>query len=76
MKINKVVYSYSRTVQMRQFEPAVVFMSLEAQVDPTDKEETVIANLKKKVKTQVDADTKQLMEDRKANYDDELEKSV
>lgn len=75
MKITKAVVSISKTVQMRQFEPATVFVSMEAQIDPTDKAETVVANLKKRVRMQVDEEEAALKKERKENYDDEMEKS-
>lgn len=73
MKVNKVNVIYSRTVQMRQFEPATFSMSIEAQVDVTDREETVFANVKKMARDQVEEEINSLKKERKANIDNELE---
>lgn len=58
---------------MRQFEPATFSISAEAQVDPTDKVETVFANVKKIVKSQVEEEITGLKKERKASIDSELE---
>ena len=76
MKINKANIIYSRTVQMRQFEPVTVSISMEAQIDPTDKVETVLATTKKLARAHVEQEVERLKVERKESYDNEMEKSI
>lgn len=76
MKINKFTYSYTRSVQMRQFEPVQVFMSVETQLDPGEKFVAVAAKVKHMVKEEVELEIKKLKRERIESLDDEMEKST
>ena len=61
---------------MRQFEPAEISISVEGQVDPGDKPETVATNVRKFAREQVEQEYTRLKQFRKESYDDEMEKSA
>ena len=77
MKANKIVYSYSATVQMRQFEPAVFYGMVEMQVDPSDDPREVFDYAKKLVRFNIDEEIKKKKLERKDSYSnpDSLEKN-
>lgn len=66
----------SRTVQMRQFEPATISMTVEAQIDVNDKADVVIAQTKEIVREEVEDEARKLKKQRRASLDDELEKTI
>lgn len=76
MKINKIVVSYSTTVQMRQFEPLQIFVSADVQLDPGDHLDTTFRNVYKQLETEVEAQANKKKVERKATYDSEIEKSL
>lgn len=61
---------------MRQFEPADISMSIEAQVDPGDTVADVIKKAKKLVVDTVEAEYERLKKVRFESIDDPTEKSV
>lgn len=76
MKVNEVNVIYSRTVQMRQFEPASVSVSIKAQVDPGESAETVIKSIKRIAKEQVENERQLLLNERQDAYESDKEKAA
>lgn len=77
MKFTEVVIKYSRTLQMRQFEPLTIDVTAKAQVDPGDDAKKVIARVQKTVREQLDDEVADLMRKRKESFmdDDSMEKT-
>lgn len=76
MKINETNVIYSRTVQMRQFEPVVVSVSIKAQIDPGDDPGTVIRDIRTHARDQVEKEVTRLKIERINSIDDPKEKST
>jgi hypothetical protein len=76
MKINETNVIYSRTVQMRQFEPVVVSISIKAQVDPSDEPDSVIRKIRMTAREQVEMEVNRLKTERIESVDDPKEKSI
>jgi hypothetical protein len=76
MKVNEVNIIYSRTVQMRQFEPATVSVSIKAQVDPGEPAINVIKTIKRLAKEQVETERDALLNERQESYENDKEKSA
>lgn len=80
MKVNKVTVYYSQTVQMRQFEPVAVSLSMEAEVDPGEDQKNVARRLLAQVKSVTDDEVTILKLKRKKSFlepdDDSLDKNV
>lgn len=71
MKINKIVVSYSRTIQMRQYEPVSLTGTVEAQIDPGDKVEQEFIRVRNIARKQIDDEIKRLKVERKESFLDE-----
>lgn len=76
MKVNEVSIFYKRSIQMRQFAPAEVSVSIKAQVDAGEKPEQVIKKIKEVARSQVDKEFEVLKRERLESLDDPLEKSA
>ena len=61
---------------MRQFEPAVVSLSMEAQIDAGDTIEKVSAKVKKLVRAEVEEEVLRLKRERQESIDEEMEKAA
>jgi ribosome-binding ATPase YchF (GTP1/OBG family) len=59
---------------MRSFEPANISMSMEAQIDPNDDPKIVIAEVKRRVKEEVETEVKRLKKERILTQGDPEEK--
>lgn len=76
MKVNEVSVIYKRTVQMRQFEPAEMSVSIRAQVDPGEKAETVIKTIKRIAKAEVEQEREILLNERQESFQNDKELSA
>lgn len=76
MKINEVNIIYSRTVQMRQFEPAQISISIKAQVDPGDTPANVLKTIKRTAREEVENERQRLLNERQEAYDNDKEKAA
>lgn len=71
MKITELSYSYKTTIQMRQFEPVEISGYIRAQVDPSDKPERVMADLKKLINGSIDAEAMERKRQRMESFSDD-----
>ena len=76
MKVNEVNVIHSRTVQMRMYEPAVISVSIKAQVDPTDDPAGVIATIRRIAREEVEIERVRLLNERMASVEEEKEKAA
>ena len=71
MKVNKVSFSYKATVQMRQFEPVIVYGAVESQVDPSDDPGDVIDFTRHLAENSIKEAVTELKKQRKRSHDDD-----
>lgn len=64
MKYTEVTVTFKRTVQMRQFEPAEISVTVRAQVDPGENPSRVIHDARKTARNEVEAERSRLLDER------------
>ena len=68
MKINEIVINHSATIQMRQFEPYQISVTMKAQIDEGDDPRRVVAKVRDMVKKEIDEQANKKKIERRESY--------